>query len=141
MPKWQPAPEPLVRRFLDAIAPIADAPVRKMFGYPAVFRSGNLFAGLFQDALIVRLAPEDRAALLAHAGARPFEPMPGRPMREYVVVPPRIVATKAALGRWLAKRPPTRTPCRLSPAAHGSGPRGARPLRRAVGCAQLTPGP
>ncbi len=29
--------------------------------------------------------------------------MPGRPMREYVVVPPKIVGTKAALGRWLAK--------------------------------------
>jgi TfoX/Sxy family transcriptional regulator of competence genes len=103
MPKWQPAPEPLVRQFLDAIAAIADAQVRKMFGYPAAFRSGNLFAGLFQDALIVRLPPADRAALLAHAGARPFEPMPGRPMREYVVVPPKIVRTRAALRRWLAK--------------------------------------
>jgi TfoX/Sxy family transcriptional regulator of competence genes len=102
MPKWQPAPEPLVRQFLDAIAALADAQVRKMFGYPAAFRSSNLFAGLFQDALIVRLAPADRAALLAHARA-PFEPMPGRPMREYVVVPPTIVRTKAALGRWLAK--------------------------------------
>jgi TfoX/Sxy family transcriptional regulator of competence genes len=103
MPKWQPAPEPLVRQFLDAIAAVAGAQVRQMFGYPAAFRSGNLFAGLFRDSLIVRLAPEDRAALLAHAGARLFEPMPGRRMREYVVVPPKIVRTKAALRRWLAQ--------------------------------------
>jgi TfoX/Sxy family transcriptional regulator of competence genes len=103
MPKWQPAPDPLVRQFLDAIAAVAQAQVRKMFGYPAAFRGGNMFAGLFQDSLIVRLAPEDRAALLTHPGARLFEPMPGRPMREYVVVPSTIVETKAALARWLAK--------------------------------------
>jgi hypothetical protein len=34
------------------------------------------------------LAPSDREALFAqYADAAPFEPMPGRPMREYVIVP------------------------------------------------------
>jgi hypothetical protein len=41
-----------------------------------------MFAGLFEDDFIIRLPPEDRQALQADHGARPFEPMPGRAMRE-----------------------------------------------------------
>ncbi len=74
-----------------------------MFGYPAAFRNGNMFAGLFQHSMILRLSPEDRANLAVRAGARAFEPMPGRPMREYVVVPPAIVESVGEVQRWLAK--------------------------------------
>ncbi len=42
---------------------------------------------MFEDKLFVRLAETDRATLLAEEGAQPFDPMGGRPMREYVVVP------------------------------------------------------
>jgi hypothetical protein len=93
----------LVRRFASALAAAPGAESRKMFGYPAAFRHGNLFASLFQHSMILRLSPEDRTNLAARAGATAFEPMPGRPMREYVVVPPAIVESVGEVQRWLAK--------------------------------------
>jgi hypothetical protein len=52
-----------------------------------------MFAGTFQDAIIVRLGEDDRVALLKLKGAARFEPMQGRPMKEYVVVPASVVDT------------------------------------------------
>jgi TfoX/Sxy family transcriptional regulator of competence genes len=93
----------LVRRFAAALAAAPGAESRKMFGYPAAFWNGNMFAGLFQHSMILRLSPEDRTSLAGRAGATPFEPMPRRPMREYVVVPPAIVESVGKLQRWVAK--------------------------------------
>jgi TfoX/Sxy family transcriptional regulator of competence genes len=52
-----------------------------MFGYASAFVNGNMFAGTFQDAIIVRLGEDDRVALLKLKGAARFEPMQGRPIR------------------------------------------------------------
>ena len=73
-----------------------------MFGYASAFVNGNMFAGTFQDTIIVRLAESDRVALLKLKGAEPFAPM-GRPMKEYVVVPASIAATPKALGGWIER--------------------------------------
>lgn len=73
-----------------------------MFGYASAFVNGNIFAGTFQDAIVVRLAENDRVALLKLKGAAPFEPM-GRPMKEYVVLPASIIATPKTLGAWLER--------------------------------------
>jgi hypothetical protein len=53
--------------------------------------------------MILRLSPTDRAALGAQAGAKPFEPMPGRPMREYVTVPPALRERPGELAHWVAQ--------------------------------------
>jgi hypothetical protein len=74
-----------------------------MFGYPARFLRGNLMAGLHSSGLVLRLAEKDRAALLRHRGAVPFEPMPGRAMREYVVAPPDLAQHPAELAKWIHK--------------------------------------
>ena len=58
-----------------------------MFGYPCAFVNGNMFAGLFQDRIFVRLSPDDRSGLDRTHGAIDFEPMPRRPMKAYAVVP------------------------------------------------------
>ena len=60
--------------------------VRPMFGSVAAFVNGQMFMGLYADDLFVRLAEADRAAVVA-AGGGALEPMPGRPMREYVTLP------------------------------------------------------
>lgn len=103
MPTWRPSPEALVRRFEAAMAAVPGAHARKMFGYPAAFRNGNMFAGLFQDQMILRLSADERAELSRHRGAKPFEPMPGRPMREYVVVPPAVLRSPGELHAWFAR--------------------------------------
>ena len=59
---------------------------RPMFGSVAAFANGHMFMGLFGVELFVRLPEEQRAAQL-DAGWHNLEPMPGKPMREYVVVP------------------------------------------------------
>jgi TfoX/Sxy family transcriptional regulator of competence genes len=58
-----------------------------MFGNLAGFVNGNMFTGLFGSEVFVRLPEEARVRLLSEEGASPFEPMPGRPMTEYVVMP------------------------------------------------------
>jgi TfoX/Sxy family transcriptional regulator of competence genes len=100
MPKWERSPDELVSDFAAYIGSIADAVTRKMFGYPAAFVNGQMFAGLFADDMILRLSETDRAAFVAQTGATPFEPMPGRAMREYVVVPEEVRASPA-LAHWL----------------------------------------
>jgi TfoX/Sxy family transcriptional regulator of competence genes len=61
--------------------------IRPMFGNIAAFINGNMFAGLFGEDLFVRLSEEGRAAVISQGGSL-FAPMPGRPMKDYVVVPP-----------------------------------------------------
>ncbi len=101
MPKWRPAPAALIERFTRASADLAKIERRKMFGYPAIFLNGNMVAGLFQDQMIVRLSEKDRETLAAIPGAARFEPMPGRPMREYMVLPASIVDAPAKTREWL----------------------------------------
>jgi hypothetical protein len=72
-----------------------------MFGYPCAFLGGHMFCGLFQDHFILRLPEAERAKFLKEKGAAIFEPMPGRPMKEYVLVPPKLLDSDAALQPWL----------------------------------------
>lgn len=102
MPKWHPAPEKLVRIFDKALQSMPEAQLRKTFGYPSATFNGNMFTGLHQDKMILRLSPEDRADLIRQ-GARTFEPMPGRPMQEYVVVPKSLLKSDDQLTAWLEK--------------------------------------
>lgn len=74
-----------------------------MFGYPCCFVNGNMFAGLYRENMIIRLPNGQRKELLKVNGARVFEPMPGRPMREYVAVPPLLLADEDALRGWIDK--------------------------------------
>jgi TfoX/Sxy family transcriptional regulator of competence genes len=57
--------------------------VRPMFGSVAAFANDHMFLCLFADELYFRLGEDDRAQLTKEGG-KPLEPMPGRPMREYV---------------------------------------------------------
>lgn len=100
--QWRKSPPELVALF-DAVFPGPPAERRLMFGYPAGFVNGNMFMSLFQDDLALRLGDADLAALLALEGARPFEPMPGRPMRDYAVVPAAMHEDRALLASWVAR--------------------------------------
>ncbi len=102
MPKWTKAPESLVADFTKAAGRVPDAAVRMMFGYPAAFLAGNMFAGIFQDKVILRLPQETRKAI-AGQGGRPFEPMPGRVMKEYVVLPEKVVGSAQLLDDWIGE--------------------------------------
>jgi TfoX/Sxy family transcriptional regulator of competence genes len=99
---WRKAPQGLVERFHEAVAGVDGLEVRKMFGYPAAFVGGNMTAGLHQESFIVRLPEAERAERLSD-GWSVFEPMPGRPMREYLALPPEIVEDVDATRAWVER--------------------------------------
>jgi TfoX/Sxy family transcriptional regulator of competence genes len=88
---WTKAPQSLIDLF-DACLPQGPGlERRRMFGQPCAFVNGNMFAGLLQDVAFARLPPGLHAELDAEFGVRHFEPMPGRPMRAYVVLPEEVL--------------------------------------------------
>jgi TfoX/Sxy family transcriptional regulator of competence genes len=103
MPKWRPSPPELVKFFEKSLKPFSEIQTRKMFGYPVAFVNGHMFAGLHQDNMILRLSGDDRTGFLQQDGAKIFEPMPGRLMREYVVVPASMLHSAKPLDVWLKK--------------------------------------
>ncbi len=60
--KWQKAPEEL-KVLLERVMTGIDCEKRSMFGYPAYFINQNMFAGLFQSAVFMRLSPEQLSTL------------------------------------------------------------------------------
>jgi TfoX/Sxy family transcriptional regulator of competence genes len=103
MPKWSKPPDALVALFAKATEKLPGVQARKMFGYPAVFVNGHMFAGLFQTSVILRMSEGDLAAARVAINAELFEPIPGRVMREYVVVPNAVVQSPKLLGDWLKR--------------------------------------
>lgn len=102
MPKFEPSPPELIARFEQVAVRHPAAQRRKMFGYPCLFVGGNLACGLFADGWFVRLGEADAAEALTLPGATAFAPMPGRPMKGWVLLPPDVVADDAALDAWVA---------------------------------------
>jgi len=100
--KLQKSPQGLIDLFA-AVMPGPPATGRKMFGYPACFVNGNMFMGLFQNEMILRLPEDARQELVKKFGGKPFEPMPGRPMREYVSLPQSVMKDRKELLAWVAK--------------------------------------
>jgi TfoX/Sxy family transcriptional regulator of competence genes len=100
MPTFSKPPATVVAAFETAVAPLPGIERRTMFGYPSAFHGGNMFACVFQDRMMFRLSPEDRAEALALAGAKLFAPMPGRPMKEYVDLPRGVLSDAPALASW-----------------------------------------
>lgn len=97
----KPQPE-LVERF-DELASLVEADRKLIFGSPACVLHGNMFTALHDDYLILRLSEADRAEMTArHPDARVFEPMVGRPMKEYVVAPADLVASDEIEG-WVRR--------------------------------------
>ena len=97
MPTFTKTPPEVVAAF-DAASPSrGDIERKTMFSYPALFVKGNMFAFTFGPKIAVRANEATRAK----PGMKRFEPMPGRPMGEYVEVPAKDMKG-AALKKWFA---------------------------------------
>ncbi|HEX5012595.1 MAG TPA: TfoX/Sxy family protein [Candidatus Limnocylindrales bacterium] len=99
-PSFAKSPPELIERFTAILGGYPEAERRKMFGYPAAFVGGNMATGLFADQWVVRL-PEDEIEAAKADGARGFEPMPGKPMKAFVVIPATDVDDDAAIRAWV----------------------------------------
>jgi len=103
MKKWEKSPPDLIAHFDRLIPHDPSIERRTMFGYPCAFFSGHMVTGLFGNKMFVRLPEHERKAIMDKQGATPLEPVPGRIMKEYVVVPPGLLASDAALKRLVTK--------------------------------------
>jgi TfoX/Sxy family transcriptional regulator of competence genes len=99
-----PQADSAATKVFEELTPAAEGiSTKKMFGQPAAFANGNLFFGVFGGKLFVRLSEPDRADAKKNSGFVPFEPMPGRAMKEYWVLPPSILKDRAEARRWLRR--------------------------------------
>ncbi len=84
-------------RWADLVERLSEQPQvtpGKMFGCAGLRTGKKFFAMVWNDTLVVKL-PADRAQAVLADGGEQFEPMPGRPMGEWVV--PGATADWAAL--------------------------------------------
>src|SRR5262245_20245670 len=99
---WKKSSERLVTTFDAALPRDPRIERRTMFGFPCAFVNRNMFAGLHEERLFVRLDRLGRERLISVHEARPFEPMAGRVMREYVVVPEVLIGNRQRLAGLMA---------------------------------------
>jgi len=100
---WTKSPQSLIDLFDKSVPSDAGVTRRKMFSYPAAFANGNLFIGLHQNDFIMRLSADERARFTARYGERAFEPMKGRPMREYVRLPEELKTDARKRAPWIKR--------------------------------------
>jgi TfoX/Sxy family transcriptional regulator of competence genes len=99
--KWKKVPLELTAFIEKALAPYA-CQKKSMFGCPVWFVNNNMFAGLHQENLFIRLPADVQKELFAECDeASVFEPMAGRPMKEYAVVPESLYSDAVEFTKWL----------------------------------------
>jgi hypothetical protein len=76
----------LLERFEQLVDLVGDADRKLVFGCPSCLVGGNMFFGVHATGLFVKLSPEAGTELLADGG-KAFEPMPGRAMGGFYVLP------------------------------------------------------
>jgi hypothetical protein len=72
---------------------------KQMFGGIAFLLNGNMCCGVHGEEMIVRLWPEETDKALSESHTRLFD-LTGRPMRGWILVKPKGLATDAAVRKW-----------------------------------------
>src|SRR5438552_3857427 len=98
-----PKPDEATKAFFTSMVPEhPSVKTRPMFGQLSAFVNGNMFMGIFGSDLFVRLPEADRKTVMK-AGGSTFEPVAGRPMRDYVVLPGAWRKKPARVREWVAR--------------------------------------
>jgi TfoX/Sxy family transcriptional regulator of competence genes len=100
---WRKAPPENEIFFEEIMKEHPDTDKRRMFGYPCAFLRGNMFFGLFQESVFLRLSETDRVEIIQRGEASLFEPMPGRPMKEYVALSTNAFSDRDEFRIWFTK--------------------------------------
>jgi TfoX N-terminal domain len=93
--------EKFAARIRKALGPRKGLVAKQMFGGIAFLLNGNMCVGIHKDELIVRLDPDETDAALAKPHTRVFD-LTGRPMKGWILVAPKGIATDAQLAKWIA---------------------------------------
>jgi len=103
MPKLEKSSPALLQAFAQTMATLPMAQIKTVFGSPAAFANGHMFAGIQNESFFLRLPDAERESFMQTVSAEQWEPMAGRPMREYVVVPAPLIEAPDQLSAWLGK--------------------------------------
>jgi TfoX/Sxy family transcriptional regulator of competence genes len=99
-----PRPDEASKEFFRSILPDdIRLTIRPMFGNIAGFVNGNMFTGLYGNDLFVRLSEEDCQELLKNKGTSVFEPMEGRPMKGYILIPRTWRNQPGVIRSWVSR--------------------------------------
>jgi TfoX/Sxy family transcriptional regulator of competence genes len=86
---------------------MASRPVRKkkMFGTASWFLESNdqMFAGVWGDGIMVRIGESEVGRIVKAGEASLFDPMGGRPMKEYVLLEAEAIVEDDGLLSWLER--------------------------------------
>ena len=74
---------------------------KQMFGMPAGFVNGQMFMGVFADGIVARLPVARVAELSTQEGITNFEPMEGRPWKDYIHASAPRWGESEALAAWI----------------------------------------
>jgi hypothetical protein len=92
--------ERLAERIRTHLGKRAGLTEKKMFGGIGFLLRGNMCCGVHGEDMIVRIDPEATDAALSRPHTHVFD-LTGRPMKGWLLVRPKGLATAAALGRWI----------------------------------------
>lgn len=94
------ADQALIDRIRSMLAHREGYSERRMFGSVCFMINGNMCAGTWNGALIVRLDRRDHESTLAEPYTRPAD-MNGRVMRGWALVDPTDIESDDRLARWV----------------------------------------
>jgi hypothetical protein len=99
---WAKKDEGLIER-IDGLLSAAPVHRKNMFGTTAWFLESNgmMFIGAWGEGIMVRIGEERTTSLIESGDAEPFDPMGGKPMREYVLLDGERIAEDNDLLDWL----------------------------------------
>jgi TfoX/Sxy family transcriptional regulator of competence genes len=101
--EWK-KPSPELTAYLVATMKPFGADSKKMFGSTCYFAGGNMFTGVHEDHIFLRLAEKERLEVTSSfKGAAPFEPIKGRPMKEYIIIPPLLYEDTKTFEEWIGR--------------------------------------
>jgi hypothetical protein len=100
---WRKASEELTELLAGRLAQ-ASCQREMMFGCPVFTVGGHIVAGVFGATVFLHLSPADcNLVRVASDEVAPFEPLPGRPMREYVTIPDSLCGDHEFFALWLSR--------------------------------------
>ena len=74
----------------------------KMFGGLCFTVRGHMCCGVLKNDLVLRVSPESAVKCLAEPHVRPMD-FTGRPMKNFLYVAPKALATAPALRKWIKR--------------------------------------
>jgi len=92
--------EKLAERIRRRLGKRAGLLEKKMFGGIAFLLNGNMCCGVHGAELIVRLDPKHTDKALSERHTHLFD-LTGRPMKGWILVEPKGLATDSQLGKWV----------------------------------------